>query len=306
MKNYEKMTSDVLEKADMILCRRRKIRTIVTASVGVCCLCLLIGTAAFLPREQAGNGDIMLQQPTDDPPVNESPIQQPTELQPDCEYPILPTSPTDPVVSMEGITLLAATSPNDVGTPMQANLTLPLNYYMMVRDLRGLTKAERDEIFEHECLTTKQMVSAEAGYSLYNCLRRENYVIALVRNGCFRLKIDDYTAVEQITIKSMTNYGWVDAALSNFTFPRGRSVTIHPEDIPEWDQEFGLRINWKYNKQYLEALDTDPNLFFEGLSDTVQFAVDYKDGSRQEFFVCIMVQPDGQVMACLLGDTGEI
>jgi len=305
MKNYEEMTSDVLEKAEIILCRRRKVRNIVTISVGALCLCMIVGFAAMMPREQAGNGDIVLQQPTDDPPVNESPIQQPTELQPDCEYPILPTSPTDPVVSMEGITLLAATSPNDAGTPMEADLTLPLNYYLMVRDLRGLTKEQRDEALKQELAIVKQKAEQNIP-SKYNCMLRENYIISFVRNGVFWLKIDDFSAVEQITIKSVTNHGKVDVELSNLTFPMGRSVTLRPEDIPERDQEFGLRINWKYSSQYLTDLDEDPDLFMEGLSDTVQFAVDYKDGSRQEFFVCITAQPDGQVMACLLGDTGEM
>ena len=63
---------------------------------------------------------------------------------------------------------------------------------------------------------------------------------------------------------------------------------------------------YKYNKQYLDALDADPGLFTAGLSDTIHFAVDYKNGVRQEFSVWITVQPDGQVMACLLGETGEI
>ncbi len=305
MKNYEEMTSDVLEKADMILCRRRKVRNIVTISVVVFYLCMIVGFAAMMPREQAGNGDIVLQQPTDDPPVNESPIQKPTEPQPDCEYPILPTSPTDPVVSMEGITLLAATSPNDAGTPMQADLTLPLNYYLMVRDLRGLTKSQRAGVLNQELALCKQKV-LPGTYSLFSCMPRENYVISLVRNGSFMLKIEDFSSVDRIIIRSMTQYGWVDVALSDSTFPRGRSVTLYPEELPQRDQELGLRVNWKYNKQLLEALDADPNMFKEGFSDTVHFAVDYNNGVRQEFSVWITVQPDGQVMACLLGDTGEM
>ena len=122
MKNYDEMASDVLKKAEKVLYRRRKIRNIVTISVGALCLCLLICVAALLPRdqtgsgdgEQGGNGDIMLQQPTDDPPDNELPIQ--------------PTVPTGPVCSMDGITLLASISSEDPGTPMEADLTLPLNY----------------------------------------------------------------------------------------------------------------------------------------------------------------------------------
>lgn len=292
MKEFEKMAEAVFEKAEKILYRRRKIRNIAVLTGMVCCLSLLIGVAALQPREQAGNEDSML--------------QQPTETQPGSEIPIMPTSPTDSVVSMEGITLLAATSPDDAGTPMEADLTLPLNYYLMVRDLLGLTKAERDEIVELERLMCEQKMSLEGGYSLSRCLLRQNYVISLVRNGGFRLKIDDYTAVEQITVKSMTMYGWVDVALSDSTFPKGQSVTLNPTDIPQRDQEIGLRINWKYNSLLLDVLEADPSYIFNGFSDTVQFAVDYKDGSRQEFSVSITVQPDGQVMACLIGNNAKM
>lgn len=291
MKNYEEMTSDVLEKAEKILCHRRKVRNTVTISVGAFCLCMIVAFAAMMPREQAGNGDVILQQPTGTPG--------------DLELPILPTEPTGTVCRMEGITLLAAMSSEDAGTPMQADLTLPLNYYMMVRDLRGLTKSQRDEVLNQELTLIKEK-ALPGSYALYSCMPRENYVISLVRNGSFMLKLEDFSTVDRIIIRSMTQYGWVDVALSDSTFPKGRSVTLYPEGIPQRDQELGIRVNWKYNKQYLDALDADPGLFTAGLSDTIHFAVDYKNGVRQEFSVWITVLPDGQVMACLLGETGEI
>lgn len=63
--------------------------------------------------------------------------------------------------------------------------------------------------------------------------------------------------------------------------------------------ENGLRINWKYSNAVLNILDEDPTTPLSTFSDTVVFTVNFVDGTTQECAVRILVQDDGEVIACL-------
>lgn len=286
MKNYEQMAQDVLRRAEAYQLRqKRNRRTIAGTAAALGCLCLVLAAGIGAAREPGD--DIFLEQPpvqaTQGPAVTED-----------------SAATREEVSRTYGFTLLAAYTAEDAGTPLEENLALPLNYSLRVRDLRGLTDSEAEAAVEEERALCHEKIN-QATVTYWSCKRREDYVISMVRTGCFRLRIEDYSAVESITVRSTTDNGWIDIALSDGTFPKGSDVTLTPDQIPERDRGLWLVINWKYSKAVLAALDADPAAPLSEFSDTVVFEVSYNDGTVQQCAVQILVRDDGQIEACLLG-----
>ena len=306
MKTYEQMAADVLSRSQIYINRQKRNRRIVAAMSTFGCVALLIvvNVCTYLSA-QTGNAPTLGQPPivlgsqsAEDSKVTQN-MQTPSVegTQPGESIPNGNTQQNYKVV------LLTASSSDDPGTELVENITLPMNYTLRVRDLRGASDLERLQAELEERELHKAMmdeVGDGASMILGNCTNRENYMISFVRTGCFRLWIKDRTLVERISIKSITNYGKIDVSLSNNTFPKGHEVTLLPEDIPEWDWKHGLRINWKYSDAVLEALDENPSRPLSEFSDLLIFAVEFSDGSVEECKVELLILDNGKVMARLL------
>ena len=302
MKNYEQMAADVLHRAEVYTARKKRNRRIAATAVAFGCLSVLIAVNIVMIVTNT-MGSPALEYPSIQMDNHTPQASRPTEgTKPQGQSPI--TVPGEDTFGDHGIVLLAARTMTALGTPLEDNLELPLNYSLRVRDFRGLTGEERLRAeLEERALYEAKMNEGLGGASmkLGNCTNRENYMISFIRTGCFRLLwIKDHTSVERISIKSTTNYGKIDVSLSNNTFPKGHEVTLLPEDIPEWDWEHGLRINWKYSNAVLKALDENPSTPLSEFSDLLIFAVEFSDGSVKECKVELLIQDDGEVMARLL------
>lgn len=291
MKNYEQMAEDVLRRAEAYALQQKQNRRIIAgAAAAFGCLCLLIAAGIGGVREL--RDEVSLEQPPAQVTVGSGVTEDSAATR-------------EEVSRTYGFTLLAAYTAEDAGTPLEENLKLPLNYSLRVRDLRGLTHAKAEAAVEEERETFRGKIN-QSGMTLGSCLRRDNYVISLVRIGSFRLCIEDYSVVQSISVRSTTDNGWIDIALSDGTFPKGAEVTLTTDQIPERDRELWLVINWKYSKAVLEALDADPATPLSEFSDTVIFTVNYTDGTAQECEVRILVQDDGQIVACLQADDHNV
>ena len=302
MKSYKKMAEDVLHRAEVYTVRKKRSQRIAVTAVAFGCLSVLIavniikiGMGTTVDTPFAGQPSIQMDNHTPQ-------ASKPTEGTKPQEQTTI-TVPGEDAFGDHGIVLLAARTMTALGVPLEDNLELPLNYSLRVRDFRGLTSDERFHAeLEEKALYHIQMNDGLGGASmkLGNCTNRENYMISFIRTGCFRLLwTKDHTSVERIRIRSTTKYGKIDVSLSNNTFPKGEEVTLLPEDIPEWDWEHGLRINWKYSNALLEALDKDPSMPLSGFSDLLIFAVEFTDGSVKECKVELSIRDDGEVIVCL-------
>jgi hypothetical protein len=304
MKDYKQMTADVLQRAQVNTYKRNRIRRRIAYAGGLCCLALLaaVNILTYMDREKGV------------PPIFEQPPaqigSQPTEgiKEPDCNFPFV-TIPSEDMPQSSGVVLLVASSSNDVGTELMENLTLPLNYFLRVRDLRGLTNAERENAIDDErAFLNGQMniITPGTGVKRGNCAIRKNCVITFVRTGWFRLQIENYDNVESIRIKSNSRYGMLDVELSEFPYPRGQEIELVPEDIPELDRRKGLCINWNYTSALLQALDENPEMPLSSFSDTITFSVKFLDGTVQENKVRLEIQDDGQFVVSLLLDSRSV
>ena len=306
MKTCEQMAADVLSRSQIYMNRQKRNRRIAAGVSAFGCMTLLIAANVF-PYLSAKKGDSpSLGQPPvviGSHPVEDSKGEQNTQTPSVESIPPWESTPNGNTQQNFKVVLLMATSPNDPGTELVEDLTLPMKYTLRVRDLRGISDLERLQAELEERELHKAMmdeVGDGASMILGNCTNRENYMISFVRTGCFRLWIKDRTAVERISIKSTTNYGKIDVSLSNNTFPKGHEVSLLPEDIPEWDWKHGLRVNWKYSDALLEALDENPSRPLSEFSDLLVFTVEFSDGSVEESKVELLILDNGEVMARLL------
>ncbi len=300
MKSCEQMAADVLRRAEMCVRRQKRNKRIAVNAAVFGSLCLLI----------AANVVVMVIGSREENPSLEQPPSQTGSQLPEgtgaAEGNPSQTQPSDTVTEGDtsqkpGLILLAYTL-EDERTPLMEDLVVPLNYFMHIRDLRGLSEEERAQAIAEERNLLDEKLNQNLGSAnmkLGNCTPREDYVITFVRVGCFRLGIQDYSLVEKISIQSASNYGKMSVSLSDFTFPKGQTVTLTPENIPEKDQIHGIVINWDYSDAVLKALDTDPAVPLSGFSDTVIFSVNYTDGTIQKCEVRMIIQDDGQIVACL-------
>lgn len=322
MKTYEQMAEDVLHRAQVYTCQQNRNRKIIACVCSFGCVALLIAINVLTYGYRGKQEPPTLEQPT----VHFG--SQPTEdvIEPDCVLPLVTMPNEDTQQGKEpeqqnpetsapnknggkdfGVVLLVATSPNDPGTELVENLTLPMNYLLRVRDLRGLSEAERDKIINEErkfCNNQSNSSLLEAGVRYTHNMPRENYVISYIRTGCFRLQIENYDLVESISIRCSTKYGMVDVRSSDYPWPKGWDVEIQPEDISDYYLERPLEINWKYTTELLYALDEDPAMPLSSFSDTVTFSVKFLDGTVKETKVQIMIQDDGQFVVSMLLQTG--
>ena len=296
MKNYEQMAEDVLRRAEEYTVRRKRNQRIVATAAVFACLSLLIAVNIIMVgMEQT--------------PFIENPAQmgsQPTEGSKEPDNPNPSTSIPDEYKQQDyGVVLLVASSPNDPGTKLVENLTLPMNYFLRVRDLRGLDSAERDLAINEERNLNDQVWDeglGSANWKRVNGLVRDNYMISFVRINQFCLKIENFDLVESISIRCTTKYGELDVEYCDKIATNWWEVELLPEDISEFYRENGLRISWDYTTALLEELDKDPSMPLSTFSDVVTFTVNFLDGTVQESKVRIAIREDGQIFTCLLGD----
>ena len=131
MKTYDEMTSSVLQRATAgIAERNRRRKTILAiAASGLCLALVLVAVGAFW-KAPAGtdntNPTISMKNPTTAP------------TQPEA------TAPTekDIIVHTGNVYFLSATGDTPIMTPVQANMTLPVDNIIRIRNLRGLSEAE--------------------------------------------------------------------------------------------------------------------------------------------------------------------
>lgn len=324
MKTYEQMAKDVLRRAQVYDCRQKRNRRIIVCVCSFGCLMLLLLINA-LTFGYWGKQE---------PPTLEQPTahfgSQPTEdmLEPDCVLPLVTVPNEDTQQGKEpeqqnpetsvpstneekdfGVVLLVASSPQDPGTELVENLTLPMNYFLRVRDLRRLSDDEREQAIneeraKHRKLMDESLNGASVRYG--NCKAREDYVISFIRNGCFRLQIENYDLVESISVRCSTKYGQIDIRTSDYQWLKGWDVEIQPDDISDNYLERPLEINWKYTTELLYALDEDPAMPLSRFSDIVTFTVKFLDGTVKETKVQIIIQDDGQLVVSMFLQTDAV
>lgn len=302
MKNYEQMTEDVLHRAEQYRIQQKYKRRMAMGFGVIGCLILLIAVNILTYGNGISDGLPSLEQPTGQygsQPSNEDKIVE--SQRPDSGPQT--SEPEDKVPHDYGVVLLLAASPDDSGTELEENITLPMYYHLRVRDLRGLNDGERDIAINEERNLNDQFWNTglgSANWKRINGLVRGDYMISFARINQFRLMIQNFDEVESISIRCTTSYGELDVEYSDKIATNWWEVELLPEDVSDFYRETGLRISWDYTNALLEELDKDPCMPLSSFSDIVAFTVKFLDGTVKETKVHIKIQDDGQFVATML------
>ena len=310
MKSYKQMAADVLHRAEVCTARKKRNQRIAVTAAAFGCLSVLI-TVNIIKIGMGTRGDTpVVEQPTVQIGSQATEGSKATEGDQPQVQPSIPSSgedlPKEDVKQNFDVVLLVAISPDDPGTELVENLTLPMNYFLRVRDLRGLDSEERDLAINEERKLNDQIWDeglGSANWKRLNGLVRGDYMISFVRINQFRLKIENFDLVESIIIRCATRYGELDVEYCDKIATNWWEVELLPEDISDFYRENGLCISWDYTTALLEELDEDPSMPLSNFSDVVAFTVKFLDGTVQESKVRIDIREDGQIFTCLSGDT---
>ena len=310
MKSYKQMAADVLHRAEVCTARKKRNQRIAVTAAAFGCLSVLIAVNIIKTVMGTTGAALFVEQPTVQIGSQATEGSKPTEGNQLQVQPSIPSSgeklPSDKEQQNFDVVLLGASSPNDPGRELVENLTLPMNYFLRVRDLRGLDSAERDLAINEERTINDQIWDeglGSANWKRINGLVRGDYMISFVRVNQFRLKIENFDLVESISIRCDTRYGELDVEYCDKIATNWWEVELLPEDVSDFHRENGLCISWDYTNALLEELDKDPSMPLSVFSDAVTFTVKFLDGTVQESRVQIAIREDGQIFTCLLGDT---
>ncbi len=269
MKSYNEMAQNVLERAQVQIKRKKKVRTAISSAAAGCLAVLMIcvfiggGDSPILPL---GSGDTPVL-----PSVGE-------------ESSVAPQYFLQPVCYSNGEISASSLEQN-----------VPMQFVLEATDVQGRTEAEIDQLRQEKTQTLVQMEQAwtEEGYayrisSKYN----EDALIVYATTGGFRLDVEDWTKVKEIRGKCESEYGKIQCAIyANAWSKKGISYRLIDDDGTEHfiDKPVYRHGNcWIYGQNIIIPGDS--------LRDV------YKDIQRGEGSLLFSWEPDQALFDALAAD----
>ena len=268
MKHYDEMTQSVLARAEKErIVRKKRSRVILSTVVSACCLAavMLMG----------------IQRQTPDP-LN---LIQDTTTAPSAQQPS--DAETNPLSKGNYSIQLLSMSQDGSYVKLVENVTTPLFAQFRIRDVRGLTEGERDEVQKEEKRLAEATFAQLPGDTSLQQMSNREAIITLAYVGKITVEIEDYTQVEDISVAS-TGIGQLDTSTwTGKNYSQRYSVTWFPSD--------GAR----------KMIEQDPTLKPSQFRDTITFTITYKDGTVVTKMVDISFDDEGYAYIVQRDDVAE-
>lgn len=313
MRNYEQMAEDVLGRRDEFVVRQKRNRCIggTVVVVGAVCVAMVLAIRSVQVGEMKPSEQVLQESSAAAQTVSKTePVESETTLTTE------PTGVTSETVAVEkGITLIAYNA-EVAKVELKENVVLPLCYYIGVTDTRELKSDEIEvlmrqlsddmEAFSNRIRADDSVeISEVKGIHHRRTLRRENYVISMLRCGSIQVLFDDIDAVETVNVKTGTRYSEVtvyQALTANYADRlRGFDVTVNVDEFMSSEHEDVVFIDWSYSVYMLEELESNPTVSLSNYSDTIVITVNYRDGIQESLCIDMIYNEDGSVSAVLMG-----
>ena len=284
MKTYDEMTSSVLQRATAgIAERNRRRKTILAiAASGLCLALVLVAVGAFW-KAPAGtdntNPTISMKNPTTAPTQPEA--TEPTEK--------------DIIVHTGNVYFLSATGDTPIMTPVQANMTLPVDNIIRIRNLRGLSEAEKKQAIAEENAFMEEFKEQRRlfGEGHGEFYTKDDVLIMRERCGFASILILHGSQIESVTRESTGILG------------TGQSKIVYHKDCTYGEGENALTIPAGSVRFLLDCSlgdYTTRNIFvaipetpLSTLRDTFTVTINYKNGTKEIVIIDVTVDDDGQI-----------
>ena len=302
MKDYKEMTESVLRQANARAAQRTRQRRMATGLIAATlCFAILIAVVGFgVGRNPAGTT-----QPTismDNPTT--VPITQPEETE--------PTQQELPLYTGQVYFLNANREGTDL-TPMQANMTVPVNSMFRVRSLQGMTDSEVEAaILEEEafkaafkekygnsdggCYTMHVMY----GFSIYDMKEAYRAVVQYLSGGKASLILLDASKINDFDVETtgaINVYGGYGTYNQDVTIGEGEAAVTIPEGC------LRIYLHLSMGDKMVKIFREDPDTPLSTLNDTITVTINYKNGTKEIVVIDVTVDDEGYVYMTQRGNS---
>ena len=269
MKSFDEMTQSVLARAEKErIVRKKRSRVILSAVVSACCLAavLLMGTQRQTPD-----------------PLN---LIQDTLTAPSAQQPS--DAETNPLSKGNYSIQLLSMSQDGSYVKLVENVTTPLFAQFRIRDVRGLTDAEINEVRREESLAANAVFAQIKGDSTIGQYWGKTAVITVLFVGRISVMIDDFTQVEDVSI-TCTDVGNL---CQNSLLYRNSNRKLY-------------ETTWRPSEKTQALIEEDPSIKPSQFRDTITFTITYKDGTVVTKMVDISFDDEGYAYIVQRDDTAQ-
>lgn len=257
MKTYNEMTESVLKLAKARAAAQKRKRRKIFGLVGATTCVALVLVAAIVAKR--------MERPT---------VSAPQETE---------SNETTPPAAQRNdatVVLLSTVDGQQVEDFLKPGVATPTEWLIRVRDIRGLSEAERKKALREEedfadALWEKNKPNWKAFKST---TRHSNTIISHICTGCLSVTFDDLSLISSMDVETTGTGTIFRSSWSAWTEPRG-----------------GIQLDWVFSSETRKILDKEPETPLSTFEDTIVLTVNYKDGSQKIFTFYITLNDEGQV-----------
>lgn len=259
----------------------------------VACIGLLLVAVGLIRNLPAGTAD-----PSQPTISMENPTTTPT-THPET------TEPTkqDIIVHTGNVYFLTATEEGAELTPMQANMTMPVDHMFRVRSLKGLSQAAKSKAIDEErrfYREYREKYTEIAGEGWYERSEQGEVIIQYLSGGFASVVLLNNSEIESIE-KETT--GVLRAGKSFSKYKKEATVGKGNYEVTIPAGSLRLYLTCSMTGETAKIFQENPDTPLSTIRDTVTITINYKNGTKEIVVIDITVDDDGQIYMTQRGDS---
>ena len=200
-------------------------------------------------------------------------LQNPTTTPTTQQETTAPTDQTEKEYEGTRIFYLSTNNGEQTETPLEVGIATPLDYFVFYRNLRGLSKEERDEVSAQWRTIQNEMKNGDSGYSCSSFVGQDMILGTIIKG---RLGITSNRGKIRAVSVTTVNKGIGDTGC-------GR----------EGD---AFHVRWYLS---YEALIENRDMPLSSIRDSLEVTITYEDSTTECIVIDITIDDEGQVYATL-------
>lgn len=196
--------------------------------------------------------------------------------------------------------------------PLREGIRFPLNMYLEIEDIRGLTREEEAEVSKEKWRKLDRIHAEVGDKALANLLVTgdEDTLIAFYTIGGFVLNIEDYDAIDCITLKGTSNgkvgvYLVKDGQYLSTRKERGIDITAEQLYYNLAGYKYGVNVLWDPSYPIFDRIYENPEMDLSEINDTMQIIIWYVNGDVDVYTIDIFFDQEGVCYAMIADDEIE-
>ena len=215
-----------------------------------------------------------------------------------------PTQPTEEniIVHTGNVYFLSATGDTPIMTPVQANMTLPVDNIIRIRNLRGLSEAEKKQAIAEENAFMEEFKEQRRLFGEGHGEFYSEGDVLIMRASCgfASILILDGSQIESVTRESTGILGTGQSKIvyhKDCTYGEGENALTIPAGSVRYQLDCSLGDYATRN-----IFITNPDTPLSSLRDTFTVTINYKNGTKEIVVIDVTVDDNGQIYMTQRGD----